>query len=89
MYMNQQRADAYLKVMGVLGTEGGVTLRPDEASVIRHAADVLFFDEDGRSEATDAAKEIIDRVVESERWSDERGERLRADLDGCGALVSV
>ena len=87
--MNQQRSEAYLKVMAILEVEGGVTLRPDEAAVLRNAADVLFFDEDGRSEALEASKEIMTRLVDSERWSEERTERLSADLDGCGALVGV
>ncbi len=87
--MNQQRAESYLKVMAVLDSEGGVTLRPDETATLRHAADVLFFDEDGRSEAMDSAKEVLARVVESERWAEDRADRLSSDLDGCGALVSV
>jgi hypothetical protein len=87
--MNQQRAESYLKVIAVLDAEGGVTLRPDEAQILRHAADVLFFDEDGRSEAVDSAKEVTDRLVDSERWSEERADRLSSDLDGCGALVGV
>jgi hypothetical protein len=87
--MNQQRSESYLKVIAVLDSEGGVTLRPDEASILRHAADVLFFDEEGRSEAMDAAKEVTDRLVDSERWSEERADRLSSDLDGCGALVGV
>lgn len=87
--MNKQRAESYLKVMAVLDSEGGVTLRPDETLTLRTAADVLFFDEEGRSEAMDAAKEVITRLVDSERWTDERADRLSSDLDGCGALVSV
>ena len=87
--MNQQRSEAYLKVMSVLSSEGGITLRPDEANSLRHAADVLFFDEEGRSEAMEAAKEVLATLVESERWAEERAESLSADLDGCGALVSV
>ncbi|CAB4876723.1 MAG: hypothetical protein WCI34_02545 [Actinomycetes bacterium] len=85
--MNAQRAEAYLKVIAVLDTESGVTLRPDEAAALRHTADVLFFDEDGRSEALEASTAVIALLVESERWSEERTDRLTDNLEGCGELV--
>ena len=85
--MNAQRAESYLKVVSVLDSEGGVTLRPDEVIKLRHAADTLFFEEEGRSEAVEKAKAVLSRVVESERWSEERADRLSDDIEGCGSLV--
>ena len=75
--------------MSLLNTESGVTLRPEEVAILRNAADALFFDEEGRSEAADEAKQVLARLTDSERWSDERADRLSTELDGCGALVGV
>lgn len=87
--MTSQQADAYLKVADVLDKEHGVTLRPVEAEAIRAAADALFFDEPDLREARDAAQDVLDALVDSGRWSEDRAATMAAWLDSCGALAAT
>ena len=52
-------------------------------------SEILATSKEKMAKAVDSAKEVTDRLVDSERWSEERADRLSSDLDGCGALVGV
>ena len=87
--MNSRRAESYMQLMAVQSKEDGVTLRPSETEALRSAADALFFEEDSLAEAREGAQAVLDALVDSERWSEERAAQLSAALDGCGALAVI
>ena len=78
-----------MQLIDVLSKEDGVTLRPSETEALRNAADALFFEEESVAEARDGAQAVLDALVDSGRWSDERASQLAASLDGCGALAVI
>jgi polyhydroxyalkanoate synthesis regulator phasin len=45
--------------------------------------------EDGARAATNDARSVIDNLVDSGRWSEERASRLADDLAACGPLAPV
>jgi hypothetical protein len=61
---------------------------------VREAADALFFSESGADEAAiealDRTRALVARLVDSDRWSEERAAALAGDLEACGpgSLVS-
>jgi hypothetical protein len=69
-------------------------LHPDEAQIVRDAADALLFCEDlaadpAARQALDAFHELADRLVESERITPERAGTLTAEVEACGPLAPV
>lgn len=70
--------------MQTLTDLGPAKLLADEQELLRETADELLFSEDGAVEARDRAGALIARLVESGRWSDERADQLRRDLEACG-----
>ena len=90
-----ERAQAYGKLMDVVAAEGDEALEPDEQTLLREAADALFFCSD--IELDDEARDALSRVgdltgtlVGAERWDAARAERVLSDLEAAGpaALVS-
>lgn len=89
--MTSERSQAYGRVMETLAELGPTKLLADEQVRLREAADTLLFSEDATSDAAAAAlidaHSVIDHLVDSERWTEERANRLRDDLEGCGPLT--
>ncbi len=90
--MTSERAQAYGRVTATLADVGPTKLQPAEQDVLREAADTLLFCEDvtadpGAAGALDAVDELLERLVASERWSSERADELRRDLEACGPTV--
>jgi hypothetical protein len=87
--MNADRAAAYARVMTTLRELGPSKLLAGEQETIRAAADSLLFsealpgDEDAR-QALERVKELCRALVESERWTQPRAERLAQDVAACG-----
>jgi hypothetical protein len=80
--------------MQTIATEGPEALEPDERTMLREAADALFFCEDISldEEARAALARISDltgTLVGSERWDPMRGERVLQDLEACGPAQLV
>jgi hypothetical protein len=79
--------------MDTLAELGPVKLHADEVDRLRETADTLLFTEDMASDdartATREARDVIDRLVESGRWTEERAGRLADDLAACGPLAAV
>jgi hypothetical protein len=79
--------------MKTLADLGPTKLQPEEQAQVREAADALFFCE--RVEDQDAIAalqgtlELVDRLVASERWTDERAAQLVRDLEACGPAALV
>ena len=90
--MNSDRSQAYGRVTKLVDDLSASKLHADEQQIIRDAADALFFCEDLTADpdaraALDAVEGLVARMVESERFTPETADRLRADLDGCGPLT--
>jgi hypothetical protein len=90
--MTPQRARAYAKVMETLREVGSAKLLPAEQERIRSAADALVFspsmatDESARAAFLDVDA-LCERLIESGRWSTERGVELANDLWACGPAL--
>ena len=90
--MTSERSQAYGRVTKLVDDLAGSKLHPTEQQTIRDAADALFFCEDLGQDAEartslDALDELIDHMVESERFTQDTADRLRADIGGCGPLA--
>jgi hypothetical protein len=66
---------------------GPAKLLPAEVELIREAADVLLFSETGAGDVLDEVEELLHRLVESERWSEERAGQLGGDLAAGGPVA--
>jgi hypothetical protein len=91
--MTSERAQAYGRVVATIEDVGPTKLQPDEVERIRAAADTLLFSEDvqapGVAEALEDVRDLTEHLIESGRWTDERAQRLAADLAACGPLTPV
>jgi hypothetical protein len=89
--MTSDRSNAYGRVTKLLDDLSASKLHAAEQQTVRDAADALFFcedigaDPDARA-ALDALDTLIDGLVESDRFTPETADRLRADVRGCGPL---
>jgi hypothetical protein len=89
--MNTERTQAYGRVVKTLEDLGPTKLQPSEQDRIRDAADTLIF-ATGAEEARAALEDVdalTEHLVASDRWSQERAERLLDDLLACGPLAPV
>ncbi len=79
--------------MQTLAELGPVKLHDGEVDRLREAADTLLFTEDMADDAARTAvsdaRSVIDNLVESDRWTEERAARLADDLAACGPLAHV
>ena len=91
--MTSNRSQAYGRVMHTLAELGPVKLHEDEVDRLREAADTLLFTEDmadnDATAVTRDARSVIDNLVASGRWTEERAGRLADDLAACGPLATV
>jgi hypothetical protein len=91
--MTSSRSQAYGRVMDTLAELGPAKLLDDEADRLRETADTLLFTEnmgnDDARAATEDARSVIDHLVSSGRWTEERAGRLADDLAACGPLAPV
>jgi hypothetical protein len=90
--MTSERAQAYGRVTAMLADVGPTKLQADEQDIVREAADTLLFCEDihadpAAQEALDTVNDLVERLVSSERWTAERAEELRRDIEACGATI--
>ena len=89
--MNTERTQAYGRVVKTLEDLGPAKLQPSEQDRVREAADALIFAVD-REDARLALEDIdalVERLVSSDRWSDERARQLVEDILACGPLTAV
>jgi limonene-1,2-epoxide hydrolase len=91
--VTSERAQAYGRVVRTLEEMGPAKLVEREQDVIREAADTLFFcervDDSGVRDALHAIQVLAERLVESERWTRERADRLVNDVSACGPAQLV
>jgi hypothetical protein len=89
--MNSERTQAYGRVVKTLEDLGPTKLQPAEQDRVREAADTLIFAAD-LDEARLAMADIdglAERLVASDRWSEERAKQLVDDLLACGPVTAV
>jgi hypothetical protein len=79
--------------MKTLDDMGPSKLLADEQESVRAAADALFFCESGADEAAiealDQTRALVERLIDSGRWSEERAAELAGDLEACGPASLV
>ena len=89
--MNTERTQAYGRVVKTLEDLGPAKLQPAELDRVRNAADTLIF-ASGIDETREAMADIdslVEHLVASDRWSDERAKQLVDDLLACGPVTAV
>lgn len=91
--MTSERAQAYGRVTGTLADVGPTKLQAAEQDLLRDAADTLLFCEDvtadpAAQEALVSVDELLEKLVSTGRWTAERAERLRADIEACGPTIT-
>ena len=85
--MTSDRAQAYGRVMRLLDDKEPPELAPEEADLIRLAADTLLFAEQMDGDARTAADQIATlgkHLVESGRWEKADVKELVSALSACG-----
>ena len=86
--MDSERAKAYGRVIKTLDQLANIKLTADEQQIIRAAADALFFDGDGYDELA-AVEDLVQQLVDADRWTAESGHRLVDDVAACGPSAGV
>jgi len=80
--------------MQVVAEEDSRALQPDEKTIVREAADALFFCEDlalddEAAEALARVGDLAGELVGAERWDPAHAEHVLADLEACGPTQLV
>ena len=86
--MNNDRSQAYGRVMKTLADEGPAKLFAAEMHVIRTAADALLFEGDAYDELV-AVEDLAQQLVDADRWLPDHARRLVDDVAACGPSASV
>ncbi|MDX6691773.1 MAG: hypothetical protein QOG15_3230 [Solirubrobacteraceae bacterium] len=86
--MDNDRSQAYGRVMKLLADDGPAKLLPAEQETIRTAADALLFEGDAYDELS-AVEDLAQHLVESDRWLPERARKLVDDVAACGTSAGV
>jgi hypothetical protein len=92
--MTSDRASAYRRVIQTLRDAGAAKLWPAEEACFRDAADTLLFctepDEDGAAQLALAAVVVLtDDLIDAERWTSRRAQRLLDDVWACGPWATL
>ena len=89
--MNTERAQAYGRMVKTLEDIGPAKLQPAELERVRNAADTLIFasDADEARASLEDVETLVERLVSSGRWSEERAHQLIDDLLACGPVTAV
>jgi len=89
--MNSERTQAYGRVVKTLEDLGPTKLQPAEQDRVREAADTLIFasDLDEAREAMADIDTLVEHLVTSDRWSEERAKQLVDDVMACGPVTAV
>jgi len=86
--MDNDRSQAYGRVMKLLSDDGPAKLLATEQETIRVAADALLFEGDAYDELA-AVEDLAQHLVESDRWLPERARKLVDDVAACGTSAGV
>jgi hypothetical protein len=86
--MDNDRSQAYGRVVKTLADLGPAKLSSDEQQIIRTAADALLFDGDAYDELA-AVEDLAQQLVDAGRLSSERAGQLVDDVAACGPSAGV
>lgn len=86
--MDNVRSEAYGRVIKTLDEMGPAKLSTAEQQTIRTAADALLFEGDGYDELA-AVEDLVQQLVDADRWAAERGRQLVDDVAACGPSAGV
>jgi len=86
--MDNVRSEAYGRVIKTLDEMGPAKLSTAEQQTIRTAADALLFEGDGYDELA-AVEDLVQQLVDADRWATERGRQLVDDVAACGPSAGV
>ncbi len=89
--MNSERTQAYGRIVKTLEDLGPAKLQKAELERVREAADTLIFAtglEEARASLEDMDA-LVEHLVASDRWSEERAQRLVDDILACGPVTPV
>ena len=90
--MTSARANAYRRVVETLRDVGPAKLWPAEQACIRDAVDELLFctdlDDEVVRHALAAVAVLTDDLIDAERWTPPRAQRLLDDVWACGPGVA-
>ncbi len=86
--MNNDRSQAYGRVMKTLADEGPAKLFAAEIEIIRTAADALLFEGDAYDELA-AVEDLAQQLVDADRWGAEHARALVDDVAACGPSAGV
>jgi hypothetical protein len=92
--MTRDRSTAYGRVVQTIREIGPAKLWPHEEACVRHAADALLFSPDlvadpEALEALGEVMEVVDNLVDADRWTPERARRLLDDVWACGPAAAI
>ena len=89
--MNNERTQAYGRVVKTLEDLGPTKLQAAEQERVREAADTLIFATslDEARAALEDVDALAEHLVATGRWSEERAEQLVQDLLACGPVAPV
>ena len=90
--MTSERARAYGRVISTIDDLAASKLHPDEAAILREAADALLFTDAVSAETEDAVLAVgrlLTQLEESGRWTAERCRGLAHDLVACGPTAAL
>jgi hypothetical protein len=87
--ISPRQATAYARVMAVLRSGDGFELDESESDAIRQACDALVLGDGDARERLERARHVCAVLEASGRLEHERVERLRSDLESCGARSAV
>jgi hypothetical protein len=87
--MTKNRAAAYARIVRTLRDLAPAKLWPAEEECVREAADALLFCDDlvadsAARTALDHAAELVQHLIDVERWTVETARRLLDDVWACG-----
>jgi hypothetical protein len=86
--MDNDRSQAYGRVVKTLADLGPAKLQAPEQQIIRTAADALLFDGNAYDELA-AVEDLAQQLVDADRLSAERARELVDDVAACGPSAGV
>jgi hypothetical protein len=87
--MDNDRSQAYGRVMKTIADLGPAKLQPAEQQIIRAAADALLFDGGDAYDELAAVEDLAQQLVDAGRLSAERARQLVDDVAACGPPAGV
>ncbi|HVL30707.1 MAG TPA: hypothetical protein VM299_00605 [Solirubrobacteraceae bacterium] len=87
--MDNDRSQAYGRVVKTLADLGPAKLSADEQQVVRTAADALLFDGGDGYDELSAVEDLAQQLVDADRLSAERARKLVDDVAACGPSAGV